>query len=131
MSNNLENLCGKLHRAKQREADVKQERVRLEKEIAAIVATKMEGTDKVVAGMFQVTVASKLTHRLDLKEWAKIEGSIPEGLSPLVYKPSLDLKKYRAIEAANPALFAMVSRAVTTKSAKASVKVEQIEQEAA
>jgi hypothetical protein len=131
MSNNLENLCEQLHRAKQLEKDMKQERIRLEQEITAIVATKMEGTDKMAAGKFQVTVASKLTHRLDLREWANIEGSMPEGLSPLVYKPSLDLKKYRAIETANPALFAMVSRAVTTKPAKALVKVEHIEQEAA
>lgn len=127
MSDNLEILCGKLHRAKQLEGNMKLERVRLEQEITAIVATKNEGTDKAEAGVFRVSVTSKLTRTLDYKAYLGIESDLPVGVRCVDLKPTLNLKKLRALEMVDPSLPALF---ITTKPAKAAVVVE-VNQEAA
>lgn len=127
----LDVLCKQYFYAKQAEADFKKRRIALEEEIARRIATKDEGAEHVQTELFKVTITSKLTRALDEKEWDRIKQNVPDGMSPVRYKPELDLKKFRAIEAANPALFAMVSRAVSARPAKATVKVEQIMEEAA
>lgn len=117
----LEVLCNSLVFFKEKEEEYKAERVAAEAEIAAMLATKDEGTDKAEAGKYRVTVTSKLTRTLDYEAYLAIESGLPEGVRCVRLKPELDIKKLRALEMVDPDLPAHF---VTTKPAKASVKVE-------
>lgn len=109
---------------KEREDYHKQLRMMATDELAAMIATKVEGTDKAATDMFTVTVTSKLTRTLDYPAYLAVEQKLPVGLRCVVMKPEIDLKKLRALELANqeiPAGF------VTTKPARSSIKIEKIE----
>lgn len=121
---NLQVLCERLASAKHEEERAKAVRVEAENEIAALVATKDEGTDKARVGMFQVTVTSKLNRKLDFEAYRAIEDGIPEGVRCVDMKPSLNLKKLRALEMVDPMLPAQF---ITTAPAKPSVKLEVVE----
>jgi len=117
----LEGLCADLLSIKEREDHYKQRRIEVESNIAAMLATKDEGTDKTEAGRYLVTVTSKLTRTLDYEAYLAIESGLPEGVRCVRLKPELDLKKLRALEMVDPNLPAHF---VSTKPAKAAVKVE-------
>ena len=132
MQTKIDLLAVKLEAIKDAENRLKTQRIRLENDIAGMVATKLEGTDTVKTGLYKIKVTSKITREIDAVEWDLIKGDIPDYLSPVVMKPSLVMKKYRAIEEANPLLFNLISRAITSKPAKASVEVTRmIDEEAA
>lgn len=124
MNEKLERLCTNLVMAKAAEDDAKTQRVAIETEIAQMLATGPEGTDKAEAGMYKVTVSSKLTRSLDYPAYCAIEKDLPEGVRFVDLKPSINLKKLRALEMVDPSI---VSQCVTTKPAKPSVKVELME----
>lgn len=117
----LEDKCAYLLELKEQENIIKEQRIEVENDIAAIVATKEEGTDKAEVGSFKVTVTSKLTRSLDYPAYLAIENDIPAGLRCVDLKPTLNLKILRAMEMANPDIIPVF---VTTKPAKSSVKVE-------
>jgi len=119
----LEALCNSLTLFKNKEDEYKRARIELEEEITAMLATKDEGTDKAEAGQYRVTVTSKLTRVLDYEAYLAIESGLPEGVRCVRLKPELDIKRLRALEMVDPSLPAHF---VTTKPAKASVKVEVI-----
>lgn len=121
----LHQLCAALVRAKQVEEDAKSDRMALENAIDELVGgSKTEGTIRYQAGEYEAVVVRKINHKLDERTWAEIADRVPGGLEPVKLKMELDVKKYKAIELANPALFALVSRAVTVTPAKTSVKIE-------
>ena len=120
----LEDLVIKLVETKEAEASVSLQRKELEVRIAAMVSSKDEGTDKRDVGLYQVTVTSKLTRSLDYDAYLAIEAGLPEGVRCVDLKPALNLKKLRALEMVDPGLPAQF---VTTKPAKAAVKVEVIQ----
>lgn len=119
----LEELCNALVYCKQNEDGYKAERIAVEEEIATMLATKDEGTDKAETGQYRVTVTSKLTRTLDYEAYLAIEDGLPEGVRCVDLKPSLNLKKLRALEMVDPDLPAHF---ITTKAAKPSVKVEVV-----
>ena len=115
----LETLAADLITAKTVEKEAKAARLELEEAIATQVAKKDEGTDKATAGRFEVTVTSKLARALDYDSYRAIEEGLPVQCVDL--KPSLNLKNMRILEAIDPDL---VATFITTKPAKATVKVE-------
>ena len=112
---------------KNQEIDLKERRGMLEMQLAEIVATKDEGTDKAEAGRYRITVTSKLNRALDYEAYQALEAQIPEGLRCVRMKPEIDLAKLRAMDLARPGFSAQF---VTTKPAKASVKIEEMEEAA-
>jgi hypothetical protein len=121
MNDKLEVLCHDLVTAKAAEDEAKERRTAIEGEIADMLATGPEGTDKAEAGIYKVTVSSKLTRSLDYPAYCAIEADLPEGVRFVDLKPAINLKKLRALEMVDPTI---VAQCVTTKPAKASVKVE-------
>lgn len=119
----LENLCLDLLILKKSEKEVADMRIATENKIAAMVATKDEGTDKAEAGKYKITVTSKLTRTLDDAAYYAIESDIPIHLRPVILKPALDLKILRQLEISNPDL---IPHFISTKAAKSAVKVEVI-----
>lgn len=119
----LERLCYDLMLLKKEEKAVADVRIAVENQIAQMVSTKEEGTDKAEAGEFKITVTSKLTRTLDYPAYLSIEGDIPEMFRCVDLKPAINLRVLKMLEMANPDLPAHF---VTSKPAKAAVKVEAI-----
>ena len=112
---------------KEQEEVAKRQRQILEAQMAAMVATKDEGTDKACAGRYRITVTSKLNRALDYDAYQAVEAQIPEGLRCVRMKPEIDLAKLRAMDLARPGFSAQF---VTTKPAKPAVKIEELEEAA-
>ena len=121
---NIEMVAEKIMELKRREAIAKEERAMLEDQLAKEITDRVEGTDSMVAGSYKVTVTSKLTRTLDYPAYQAIEADIPEGVRCVRFKPELDLKKLRAIDAVRPWFSAAF---ITTKPARPTVKVELVE----
>jgi hypothetical protein len=105
----------------------KDERQALEIQLAKTITGPDEGTAKAEIASYMVTVTRKLTRTIDFKKYEELKPLIPDGLSPVIFKPELDLKKLRAIESVNPGMAIMCSRFITSKPAKPSIKIERIE----
>jgi len=120
MQHNLETLVCELEYQRAEEQRAKAERIELETKIADIVAVKEEGVDRVDAGSFTISVTSKLTRNLNYVAYQDVEASLPEGLCCVDLKPSINMKKLRALEMVDPGISAMF---ITTKPAKPAVKI--------
>lgn len=119
----LERLCIDLRAFKTQEDMAKKKRLAVEEEIAGLVATKDEGTDKVDTGNYKISVTSKLTRKLDYEAYLAIEADLPDGIRCVDLQPKLNIKKLRAMDMVNPTYSAQF---VTSKPAKAAVKVEAV-----
>jgi len=119
--NDLEKMAEWFLQCVDAERKAREERIDAEMMIAKELQTKDEGTDKAVAGCFAITVTSKLTRTLDYEAYREIEDSLPEGVRCVDMKPAINLKKLRALEMVDPKLPSLF---ITTKPAKASVKIE-------
>lgn len=117
----LQDLCQKALFYKEQETAAAATRKDIEDDIARMLATKEEGTDKADAGIYRVTVTSKLNRDLDYEAYLAIERDLPEGLRCVNLKPSLDLKKLRALEMVD---YAIVAHFISCRPAKPSVKIE-------
>lgn len=113
--------------AKAAEDGARQRRVELETQILELAGVKEEGSQHVDTAYFRVTTVGKLTRSLDAAAWEAIRGDVPADLAPVDYKPSLDLKKLRAIETANPELYQKIAQCISTKPAKPSIKVDLLD----
>lgn len=113
--------------AKAAEAAARDRRIAAEETIIGILGVKEEGTTSEKTEYFAVKTVGKLNRTLDTAAWESVRGDVPEGLAPIEYKPALDLKRLRALETANPKVFAIVAAAIITKPAKPSVSVDLLE----
>lgn len=120
---NIEKVADRIVELKAREDEAKAERAELESELAAAIADRVEGTASLVAGNYKVTVTSKLTRTLDYPAYQAIENDIPEGVRCVRFKPEIDLKKLRAMDAVRPGFSAAF---ITTRPARPTVKVELV-----
>ena len=118
---NLEKLCGELLEAKEAERIAKDNRLELERQILEKSSLKLEGSASQIVGPFKLTTTGKLTRTLNHEAYLSL--GLPENLSFVDYKPSINLKRLRAIEMVDPALAATC---ITMKPGKTSVKVEVI-----
>ena len=116
----LQRLCSNLVAAKYAESVEKAKRLQFEDAISSLIATQEEGTENVVAGSFKISVTSKLTRSLDYPAYLSIEDGLPEGVKCVDLKPSLNMKKLRALELVDPNISAMF---ITTSPAKPAVKI--------
>lgn len=118
----MRDLCITLHNAKMREKSAKEERLQAEANLlAAFSPQAVEGTENKETDGFKISVSSKLTRKLDYKAYQEL--NLPDNLSFVDLKPNINLKNLRATDRLDPALSAYC---VTTKSAKPSIKVQEI-----
>ena len=111
---------------KEAEDSARSARIALEDKIAMLIPGPEEGTVNAETDGYKVKVVRKLTRSPDVEVYEEVKGQIPAYLSPVVYKPALDLKRLRAIETANPELYRICTRFLTVKPAKAAVTVEEV-----
>lgn len=123
----LSNLAERWRAARLREDLAKEERILVEELIAQELPGPDEGAVSDKNEDFKVTVTRKFTRSLDSKVYSQEKTNIPPDLDPVVMTPKLDLKRLRAIESANPTLFAICQKFITVKPAKVAVKVAEVE----
>jgi len=92
----------------------------LEKELVSKIETKLEGTTKTEVEDYVVTVTTKLNRKLDYDQYLALD--LPENLSFIDLKPSINLKNLRHIEHIDPDI---VHRCVTTTPATPTIKIEE------
>lgn len=127
----LEQLAAAWLDAKAAEQAAIERRREIDARIACLMLVKDEGTSSDTFGAFKVSVTNKLTRTLDGEAVREHWNELPElARDAFRWKPELDMKHYRALESANPAVFATVSRFVTAKPATPAVKVERVEEAA-
>lgn len=112
--------------AKQSEQEANKARLSIEDQIVAITGNKAEGSETHDASGIKITVTGKMSRTLDISTWQGIESQVPSNLSPVIYKPSLDLKGLRYIEENEPEIYALVSKAIAMKPAKTAVAVKEL-----
>ena len=121
---NIEMVAEKILALKRTEEIAREERAMLEDQLAKEISDRVEGTASLTTSSYKITVTSKLTRTLDYQAYQAIENDIPEGVRCVRFKPELDLKKLRAMDAVRPGFSAAF---ITTKPARPSVKVELVE----
>ena len=72
----------------------------------------------------KVTITGKLTRTLDQAAWEEVKSEIPESLWPIKVKQELDTTGVKYLMANEPQIYALVSKAITTKPAKTAVEVK-------
>lgn len=118
----MKDLCRAYILAKAREKAAKEERLKVEADLISVInPTKAEGTETMAAEGFKVSVTSKLSRKLDLKAYQALE--LPDNMTFVDFKPSINLKNLRMLERIDPAL---VAQCITTKPAKPSIKIEPV-----
>ena len=122
-------LCQAITQLKQQEDRVNKDRVILEQQLIQVLAfAKAEGSETKHEGNFKVTFTAKLNRSLDEKAWLAIRDSIPAQMRPVEEKTTFKLidKGCRYLELNEPELYAQISKALTVKPAKVSVKIEVV-----
>ena len=119
-------LAFELAKAKQREVDAREARVKIEEDIIEAIGAKEEGATSQAGNFFKVTTTGKLTRKLDVKAFNQIAGQLGER-APVKTTVSLDVRKLKTLAVDEPALYQLMCQTcIETKPAKTSVAVVEV-----
>lgn len=112
--------------AKRREEKAKEDRLQAEADICELFGVKPEGSQTESTEFFKVTTTGNMTRSFDADMWDAIAKSIPKAIRDKVVRTKVEpsLTELRKVQESNPDVYAVISKALTVKPAKASVKVE-------
>jgi len=123
----LEQLCVDLIHAKQREQDATEARVAIERMVIdKCGGPPEEGVKNVDGNGVKVKIEQRIDRKIDQKAYALIVDEIPESIRPVRFEEvaKVDSKGVRWLRENEPGYFKLLSKALTEKPAKPSVKVE-------
>jgi hypothetical protein len=122
----LDLACQALREAKDEEDKARNARLDAEERILSLVGVKEEGTTTVKTEWFKASTVGNLTRTLLVDELPKVQGLIDQRIYEQVikYEPKLSVSGLKAVATANPDAYRVLLSAVTTRPAKATVKVE-------
>lgn len=86
---------------------------------------RLEGTITLETETYKIKETRKLTTKVDAVKYEMVKDQLGS-ISPVRFKPELDVKIYKAIEKANPDLYKICQSFVSVKPAKPSFSVESI-----
>lgn len=124
----LDVLAHELQVVKDREAACREARLAIEEKIVSMTEKKEEGTVSTKTEFYKVSV----TFGIDRKVDAEIARSLADEMDAERYarifrwKPEVSVSELKYLKDNNPEVFRQVSRALTAKPTKPSVKVEEI-----
>lgn len=122
----LDELAYDLEMAKKVEADAKTARVEAEEKILAIVEIKKDGSKTYKENFYKVVVKEPVSRVVDLAEYKVLKKILGLGLKdPVIMKPSLDTKKYKALGESDPKMFKAFQRCVISRPGKVQVSIER------
>lgn len=112
--------------AKRAETDANERRLAIETEIIGELGALPEGSETHNFPDFKVVVTGKLNRKLDAEIWKSVADQIPVELRPVTAETvfKLDDKGCRWLAENRPELWNIASKAIETKPAKTSIKVE-------
>jgi hypothetical protein len=118
-------LCD-LHIAlKAAEHTMNSERVRVEQELIKRLGLPELFRQKThTPAGFRVVIAAEGDIKMDWPKWTEVRGTIPEAMRPTRWIETVDKSKAKYLKQAEPAMFAQIAQALTTKPLKPSVTVE-------
>jgi len=98
----------------------------LKEKMIETVGIKDEGSQSFHTEQYLITTTQGFTRSVDAQEARRLLDVVGEQVHDNVfdYKPSLNLRNYRALKELNPDLCSYIDQAITTKPNKPSVKVE-------
>lgn len=86
---------------------------------------RLEGTITIDTEEYKIKETRKLTTKIDEIKYEMVKDQLGN-ISPVRFKPELDVKIYKAIEKANPDLYKVCQRFVSVKPAKPSFSITTI-----
>ena len=118
-------LSNEFIQAKKDELNANQRRVHIEEEMIKLLGAKPEGseTHPLENGM-KLTITGKLTYSADIESLKTICEALPAEFRPLKTETKLDETGAKFLRANEPAIWALVSKAITVKPAKTSVTIK-------
>ena len=115
---------------KAREDAANKDRIQIENLLIATLAfNKREGSETKKFDDLKISFTAKLNRTVDVDKWLEIKAQVPENLQAIVEEKltyKVTDKGARWLEENNRDVYALVSKAITTKPAKVAVKVEAI-----
>lgn len=99
-------------------------RIAIEEQIIAITGKRDEGSKTHDAGGCKITVTGKKTYKLDWTAWESIKAQIPVNMHPVKYKPEVDEKGVKYLQANEPELYKLLPLEV--KPAKTAIDVKVV-----
>lgn len=111
--------------AKKDEAAANKRRVGIEEQIVAIVGKRDEGSQTTEADGYKITTTGKVTRKMDWDKWETIKSQIAPNLHPVKFKPELDEKGVKYLQANEPEIYALLP--IEVKPAKTAIEVKAVE----
>mgnify|MGYP000237460379 CR=1 FL=1 len=121
----LEQLSAEWLAAKKAEAAASKQRTAIEEQIVALTGKRDEGAQTIEAEGFKVTVTGKISRKMDWDKWEAIKAKIAPNLHPVKYKPELDEKGVKYLQANEPEIYALLP--IEVKPAKTAIEVKAVE----
>lgn len=121
----LEQLSADWLKAKAEEAAANKRRVAIEDQIVALTGKKDEGSQTIEATGFKVTVTGKVSRKMDWDKWETVKAQIAPNLHPVKFKPELDEKGVKYLQANEPEIYALLP--IEVKPAKTAIEVKAVE----
>lgn len=123
---NIDGLAAEWLAAKAAETTANKRRLEIEKELAAALDVKDEGSITHKLDLFKVTLTQPVYRKLDAKMWGQVMYKIPEDLRPVKTKVEADASGMKWLAEHEPTMWASIAPAFTTSKGKISVKVEEL-----
>lgn len=121
----LETLAAAYLEAKEAETKAVARRRELGDSLAKLLKSADEGTVSTIAGDLKISVAYKLTRKVDTKALVAAWDNLPPNVrAAFRWDAEVEMKHFRALEDAAPADYAAVLPYITTKSAAPTITVE-------
>ena len=86
---------------------------------------RLEGTITLETDQYKIKETRKLTTKVDAVKYEMVKDQLGN-ISPVRFKPELDVKIYKALEKANPELYKLCQSFVSVKPAKPSFSIDAI-----
>ena len=121
----LEQLSGEWLDAKRDENKAAKQRIEIEDQIVALTGKKDEGSQTHDATGFKVTVTGKISRKMDWDKWELVKTQISPHLHPVKFKPELDDKGVKYLQANEPDIYKLLP--IEVKPAKTAVEVKAVQ----
>lgn len=123
---NIDQLAAILTKAKEAEESARNERIKAEESLIALLGCKSEGSQTTKGEFYKVTVTGKINRILDVAAWDSVKAHVPEKFHPIKYKPEIDIKGLKWLAEHEQGIYATVCQAISAKPGKPSVTLEWI-----
>lgn len=115
-------IANDLFEAKRVEREAEEKRIALEEELIAVLGKRDEGAKTHTVGDYKVTITGRVNRKIDWELFDRVSSKIPETLWPV--KRQLDVTGVKYLENNEPALYKVLSPALTVEPAKTTVTIK-------